>query len=155
MKIISENSDAKIAKNRAREDLRWPLRRLTANLIRIVRGAGSPDDFAEYLDALVAAYQAYREAFGHWPDGREIQQALAIDKPSGRDDIGDAREMIVKGALRLVAARLLNQNLQAGHGKDDITTGIRHLEEIREENRRQRRAELGGKRSPKRRPFVL
>jgi hypothetical protein len=155
MKVISQNSDAEIAKNRARDGLRWPLRRMTANLMRIVRGAGNPGDLPNQISDVVEAYQAYQAAFCHWPDGVDLQQALALDERGRRDDIEDAHELIVKGALRLVAGRLIGQTVQARHGEKDMTTGMRHRDEIREENRRQRRTELLGKRSPKRRPVVL
>jgi hypothetical protein len=159
-----QNSDAEIAKRRTREELRWPIRELTANLLRIVRGAGSPDAFADQVGDVVVAYRAYDVAFGHWPEGDEVKQALAAEDTGDWNGYRAAKESLISGALRLVAGRLLYQDLQARHGENEMMSGVSRLEEICEERLRQRRAELRAtrtpakrpsKRPPKRRPIVL
>jgi hypothetical protein len=153
MKTVSQNSDAEIAKNRAREGLHWRVRQLTANLMRIVRGAGSSHDISDQLTSLHDAYDAYQAALGREPAGHEIQQALAPpDERNDRDDFGMAKELIVSGALRLAAGRLLGQDLQARNGENEMMMGVRDYWEIREENRRKMRAEIAGKRSRAKRP---
>jgi hypothetical protein len=152
MKVISENPDAEIAKNRAREGLRWPIRQLTANLLRIVRGAGSPDAFADHLGDVVVAFRAYEVAFGHRPGGDEVQQAMAAEETGDWDGYRAAKESLIRGALRLVAGRLLGQDLQAQHGENEMMDGVSRLEEIHEEKLRKWRAEIRAKRAPEKRP---
>jgi hypothetical protein len=40
--IVSENSEADIARHSALARVEWRLRELAANLLRIIRGAGKP-----------------------------------------------------------------------------------------------------------------
>jgi hypothetical protein len=42
MRIVSENSEADFARNTAMAKVDWALRDLTANLMRVTRGAGRP-----------------------------------------------------------------------------------------------------------------
>jgi hypothetical protein len=107
MEVVSQNSDAEIAKNRAREGLRWPLRELTANLMRVARGAGNPNYIPEQLGALLDSYRAYYAAFGCGPSAFELQKALEIEKTDyAGNDLRWAREIITSGALRYIAGKL-------------------------------------------------
>jgi hypothetical protein len=153
VELVSQNSEAEIAQNFAREGLRWPLRRLTAALIRIVRGAGDPQDILRHVNALIDALLAYETAFGHSPTGHEVREALADDRNLSRlGDFGEAQETIVSGALRLVAGRLIRQDLQARHGENELMGGFYRLEEIREGYRRKLRSERTTSRSQTKRP---
>jgi hypothetical protein len=101
MEIVSQNSDADIAKNEAPEDLGWPLRRLTANLLRIVRGAGAPYELPRQIRAVLGALREYEAAFGHRPSEYEIQQALELRERTVGDDFDIATEQIASGGFGL------------------------------------------------------
>ena len=42
MRLVSDQSEADMRRRETREALVWPLRDLTANLLRITKGAGKP-----------------------------------------------------------------------------------------------------------------
>src|SRR5262245_54650182 len=78
LRIAAEMSETEIKRERAAAILRASLRELTANLMRIVRGAGKPYDVGEQLVAALSAFKDYREAVGEWPSQYEISEALSI-----------------------------------------------------------------------------
>jgi hypothetical protein len=68
MEVVSENSEAELARRRredevadALEQLGGRLRTLATNLLRIIRGAGKPSEI------VFQAMTAYHEAAGRWP----------------------------------------------------------------------------------------
>ncbi len=79
MKLVSENSEAEFARTRYEAEIRWALRNLTANLIRITRGAGKPYEIVRQVDELARALRGYHDALGHWPRSDELENALAFD----------------------------------------------------------------------------
>jgi hypothetical protein len=59
LRVVSERSEQEIKKQEATAALKQALIALTANLIRIVRGAGKPDFIAEHIRDLAVAYANY------------------------------------------------------------------------------------------------
>jgi hypothetical protein len=110
------------------------LRALTANLLRVTRGAGRPDQIVMQTAALGEAFAAYRKASGEDPRPPDMAAALAL-----RDVPGDGeswpewdravREM-VDGALQVAAAELLDQPAQAAAGRREMFTGHREIEKL-------------------------
>src|SRR4051812_22530158 len=76
VELISSNSEKDIAKRRALEDVRANLLQLTANLLRIARGAGKGYDVAPQVLDLLKAFTDYRTAAGHLPSDWEISRML-------------------------------------------------------------------------------
>jgi len=137
MKLVSENSEAELARRQAIDKVRLALRELAANLMRIVRGDGKPWEVGQQAQELVNTLVAYREACGHMPDPDEITAALSIeDKAGGLSDVAldrlDARDTIVRGCLQIAASELLSQNTQLAAGWHEMHEGIRNLEDVRE-----------------------
>jgi len=80
MRVVTENTDADLARQRATVEVRWTLRELTANLLRVIRGAGKPHEIGLQAQALVETYVKYREVVGHFPPPEEFSQLLSVDR---------------------------------------------------------------------------
>src|SRR3546814_13366230 len=76
MEVVSSNSDAEIARNDALQGLRWRLRELAANLMRIARGAGQPHGVGEQVYAVLEGYRAYHAAAGYYPGNRSEERRV-------------------------------------------------------------------------------
>jgi hypothetical protein len=114
--------DVEIRAAYSREDVERGLRRLTANLMRIVRGAGKPYELMDELDALVTAINEYYQ-HSKQPLNLASMLAMAPEEPILGYDV------IVSGALRTVAARILGERTQERLGENEIAAGIRYREE--------------------------
>lgn len=142
MRLVSEQSEAEVARHRALEHLTPALRHLTANLMRITRGAGHPYRLVEEMVACLQAMQDYRDAVGYGPSTEEVQAALHLDKPaddfteeemnrrydSGAWDREQALVEIRRASLAMTAAMLVNQQLQISKAETDMRsapTGLR------------------------------
>jgi hypothetical protein len=149
-RVVSEQSEADIAKSRSRDGLDYPLRALAANIIRIVRGAGQPHYLIHHLAEVRKAFDAYQVAHGHVPPGHEVQSVLSYKDEwdraypgiaSGRADDLDyelehADRQMVRGALQLVASLLIDEtHLQQDHGEQQLHRGA----DLRHEARQRRR----------------
>lgn len=164
MRIVADNSEADLARLRAEEEFEAALSGLTANLLRIVRGAGKGYEVASDAVRLVAAMEGFRTAFGHWPEDDRFSSVLAVRDTDRFYEDGqgrhDAIETIVSGSLRLAAARLLGQKLQISAGEREVEEGLRTydawLQERRKawatEQRALRPVILGTKRQAKKAP---
>ena len=63
-RLVAQIAEADLARRRESNRVAWALRNLTANLLRIVRGAGKPYDVMRQIDAFVEAVISYEEAVG-------------------------------------------------------------------------------------------
>ncbi len=143
MRLASENADGEIAKERATLDVAWALRDLTANLIRVVRGAGKAYTIPEQTQVLLLALIAYRDAVGTpFPD-HKLSEILAfgqdrVDASNLTDaQVGQsmALDAIVRGSLQVAASRLIGQGTQERAGDTEMHRGIMEIERLREEAR--------------------
>jgi hypothetical protein len=146
MRIVSENSEADLARRRAMAPVDWALRDLTANLMRVTRGAGRPNQIGRQAQALVDAMIEFRDATGVHPSPDEISDALAIGRgPEDLEKISDdhfdeifAERAIIRGCLRIVASRLLDQGSQVSAGESEMYGSIKRLEDIWAAQRKKR-----------------
>lgn len=130
------------ARQRANENLRWPLRDLAANLMRITRGAGKPYHLVNEINAVVSALNSYKEAFGHFPDSDTLRQTLNISLDEEKEDrLSDrallwfyAEEKMMKGGLQMAASKLLGQTPQERMGHREVFEGLTEIEHQRAEN---------------------
>jgi hypothetical protein len=153
VRIVSDQSEDDIRRRETRDGLVWPLRELAANILRIVNGAGKPWELMNQLAACHEALRLYAEAHSMLPSefeihqildcdlawqeirpGAEERQATETESPSRMRDDGEIeREMalglIRKGALQMVASRLLRQVPQQGRAGHDLHSGIHMLRE--------------------------
>jgi len=154
IRIVSEQSDADIEKNRTKEEVGIVLRAVAANLLRVIRGAGKPYDLSREMRGCLQAFKAYYDAHDQWPDSFRLQKEVDFDSGEYsrlRSDMTD-REMeqweieraeneICRAALQIVASKLIDQPLQERRGNDDLYSAIRSLEESRAKRRARYAAE--------------
>lgn len=154
MRIVSENSDADLAKRQAELQLGFELREMAANLLRIVRGAGRPGDLRKQLLKCLQAYEAHGQASGYYPMPEVIARMLDADRPwpppaGGHDhreddwspNLNQAGELyyvqqlykrkIGKAALQITASRLVVQRVQERRGESDMEAAITGHENAR------------------------
>lgn len=111
------------------------LREMTANLLRVARGAGRPELIVAQATALVALFAAYRDAAGEDLKPSNIAEALRLEHIVADEEEfwpewdGAVREM-VNGALQVAAAELLGQQAQAATGRRELFAGYRHIEKL-------------------------
>lgn len=135
MKVVSGNSETDIARSRALNDVEWALRNLAANILRVVRGAGKPDEFGEQMIKVVHAMFEYRDVVGHVPQADALRGALDINASDVlleniSDDEAeklDAKQEIIRGALQIAASRLLGQSTQESTGSNELIAGVKEL----------------------------
>jgi len=144
MCIVSENSEADIARNTAMSKVDWAVRELTANLIRVTRGAGRPHYIGRHAQALIDALLEYRNAAGHFPSSEDLSNALAIDvDPAIVEQMDDdnytemcARHSIIGGSLQIAASRLLGQKTQERAGEHQMYRGVDQRDALRAKRRK-------------------
>jgi hypothetical protein len=156
VRIVSSQSDDEIRRKRAHDDLVWPLRELTANLLRAAKGGGKPHHLPKQLTACLKAFADCAEAHGALPAAHEIFEILDPDKAfhDARPWIDESRKAtrkiaegetgqtereiaigrIRRGALQAAASMLLDQLPQLRMGEQDIYEGIRLLGDARAKN---------------------
>jgi hypothetical protein len=125
MRIVAENSEADLARERATEEVRWALQDMAANLLRVVRGAGRPHEVGLQAGRLIEALAAYREVAGMFPHAYDLTRFLSVNRDEemlarcSKDERARAyeEERVVRGALQVAASRLAGQKTQeaAGH----------------------------------------
>jgi hypothetical protein len=148
------------ARTDATDRVSWALRNMTANLLRIVRGAGKSCEVGGQIEELVQALNGYHKVVGHGPPPEDLSQMLSIDRDEewcGRASPvellrTEARDHIVRGALQITASRLVRQLTHEHKGEDELRDGILQLEEARAEMRREQNlAANPARKSPRRR----
>jgi hypothetical protein len=155
MHIVSDRPDPEQPRRDALAAVRRALREMTANLLRMARGAGKPYLIVGQLNELTTALIAYSEkSGGMMPSDHEFKKALAPIEydPLFRSTYGDveaerrdAIQQIVRGSLQLVASQMLGQSTQEAAGRSEMHAGSRALGEI---NKQQRAPQRGGRKPP-------
>jgi hypothetical protein len=138
MRIVSSKSDEEWRRKETSDNLIGPLRDLTANLLRITRGAGNPNLLVRQMDECLNALAAYAKEHGSLPPPPAIQEILDPDA-TYRAERGLTREeteremalrQIRRGALQAVAAMLLGHHMQYSGGERSIYDGIHAMDEF-------------------------
>ena len=133
MRLVISNSEAEVVHKRELGAIHATLRDLAANLLRVTRGAGRPYELANQAVAFVNACVAFREATGAYPMADEIAAALDLnDEPEWIRELEgteralyDAKYVIIRGALQIVASEFLGQRTQVAAGSHELADGIR------------------------------
>jgi hypothetical protein len=131
---MSDRADCSATQSSANA-VRKGLREMTANLLRVARGAGRPDLIVAQAIALVGLFAAYRDVAGEDLGPEHMTEALRLEHiPDDEDEIWPdwdraVREM-VNGALQVAAAELLAQQAQAALGRRELFAGYRHIEKL-------------------------
>lgn len=164
MQVVSSQSDEDIRRTRARADSEWAMVELTANLLRIIRGAGKPYELGRHLSEVMRTMQQHYDVVGFWPYD-EMAEAVRLpdvwDRAAERP--GNAAELyaihsIVRGSLQMIASDLLGQRTQRVSGEHELYGGANDLEAFRQEQRKrwlaERKATTPGQRSAAARALV-
>ncbi len=109
----------------AAEAVRAALVDLTANLLRVARGAGRPEDIERQASWLVAHLVRHRELAGGY-DTFDFSAALDVGSDGGQpDERGSMVEQAIQGSLQILASRLLGQPMQVKAGSDELHSAFK------------------------------
>jgi hypothetical protein len=154
IELVSDNPDPNRERERAKRHLDYTLRDLAANIMRVCAGAGRPENIPGQVVELSGALQgAYREKISAIEiNTGVIPHALRVHEnplyPSYLEDnitleerhrrrrvrgIAEAEEHIIKGALRVAAARLTENATQKSKSYDEMFEAMRKREEASNE----------------------
>lgn len=142
MKIVATNTDQEIAAARAAEEASVAISDLTANLIRIVRGAGRPSDIRAQVLRLATAIEDHREIAATTPIADMVAAIRLSGELSQTGDAADheverslARQAMVHGALQYAASAIVDQRTQQAAGESEMMRGVSEFERILAEKR--------------------
>jgi hypothetical protein len=158
MRLVIDNSPEALeqlsqekARLRALDQMEGPLRDLAGNLMRVVRGAGKPEEILSDVFAVLKASEAYRATTDDLPPPPHALAAMLSIRPEPRTEPahplgpnnlleGECKEAeltVVAGALRVAAARLIGPQVQEKLGSQEMYQGIREIERVRAGERKQ------------------
>lgn len=136
MKVVSSRDEREITERRCRDKVEWALRELTANLLRVARGAGRYEAIYNQALQFVIACKEYHEQVGYYPD-KELPAILNTAPDFDAPELKHAEHKIVRGALQMTASRLLGQWTQERNGENEFRAGIIALDQARAAHREQ------------------
>jgi hypothetical protein len=139
MRLVAQTSEKDLAMRCASDCIAREIIDLTANLVRVGRGAGRPEDIERQIRELLRWVDAFRNAAGHgpWPEvfadslRRAWDQADVASSDDDVDAFHHAERLVVRGALQVFASRLLGQNTQIQTGHNEMYDGIIKIGELR------------------------
>jgi len=140
LRLAVENNDHTVARKRAEAQLERPLKQLASNLLRVVRGAGRPEEIVTNCFEVVEVFKNFREVVGYWPDNVGMTLHLPRMTTGHYDEHEAAINVMVDGALQVAASRLIGQLTQETRGKHELLEGFRMLLSERERERAKTRA---------------
>jgi hypothetical protein len=127
------------SRRQALNEVRSALRKLTANLIDIVRGAGKPLELRRDVDAFTAAVEGFQGVTGEQPKAWEFADMLRValepeDSPTSEEEMAEryAQHAILQGSLLLAATRLLGQEAEAAEAYASLHKALSGLEETKQ-----------------------
>jgi hypothetical protein len=117
---------------------------LTANLIRVVRGAGKPELIADQLNSFAAAYNEYPKLVGRGTTPALLAELIQYRHPDWRLDDDRLDEVILehaicRDALQIVASALVDQRTHRDRAIGELRTHLRAFEDLRKHPRARRR----------------
>jgi hypothetical protein len=144
LKVVSERSEQEIKQQGAAAARKDALRELTANLIRIVRGAGKPDFIAEQLRDVAQAYADFNDVYGRplWSDECSAMLSFSMPELPNNDDLANdliSEHALCREALQVVASTLLEQELQRKQALGDLLSTLNARESRHKLRNMQRR----------------
>jgi hypothetical protein len=124
--IASSQSEQEIATERAMREIGWATRQLSANMLRIIRGAGRPHDLFDQVRSLAGAIDSSPPGTLIWRISEAMELALAHGLKCDDDDFDRDSHLgkMESGSLRAVAARLLGQPLQVSAGRRELEQAL-------------------------------
>ena len=138
LRLAAENDQSDIDCQYALNRIEQPLKKLMANLLRVARGAGEPDAIVLQCDDVVSSFQEVHRVCGRWPDAGEVSRILDLRLRETGDEFYDGFEVMLGGAVRMAAARILGQMAHETRARSEMMDGFLQVEQIRDRNRRER-----------------
>lgn len=158
LRIASERSDEDIRRTRAEQALVAPFRILAANMLRIMRGAGKPDDLLLHMQEVINAAVEFKSASGRWPSAELISSVLVVEgeissltklaahdeeserqmqrwENSGEFERQATMDAICKSVAKLWAAKLAGPLVQKRAAENELDMAILKATELREQRR--------------------
>ncbi len=155
--LSSSISKEEVRKQDAIGRLEWPTREMAANLLRVMRGAGKPEQLPQQIINLAEAIleaSKLSNAWGIWDTMERLLQSAVPDR-TDIDEFDDFRPLLVRGSLQVCASRLLHQQTHVNRGFDEINTGIRERERIRKDRHERWALEVKTARATDRKPTKI
>lgn len=137
MRLVSCQTDAERDREQALREAIEMAAIAFANIMRVARGAGKPHRLVHDAVDMVGAFNAYFELAGHYPgehvayEIRHLLWARSCDR-----EWSDGIDEMSRGALQVVASRLIGQLTQETRGEHELISGLTVIEKIRAANRR-------------------
>jgi hypothetical protein len=142
----------------AEQEFAETLREAAANMLRVIRGAGRPSALIKQFNDVVIAAVNFKETAGHGlltatlvsilgvedeadeifkkhANGQVDQKSIDRWDEDGTFDRMYAEGAIQRGALQIIASKLLDQSIQISAGKSEMHEGIRRVIASRERQR--------------------
>lgn len=149
MKVVAENSDDDLKRRWADRRVGRAVRALTANLMRVTRGAGKPYEIGSQAHELTEALIGFTDAWGYLPGPDRYDEYLNIAPNAeimsriSEEEVARAyaKAEIVRASLQLAASELLRQRTQASIARGDFYTAIREPEAAGEMRKKRMAAE--------------
>jgi hypothetical protein len=140
-----------------KHEFSWAIRDTAANMLRIIRGAGKPDELLMQMKKAIDSAIKFQELHGHLPtdviiDDLQVEDEMETFLARGREGTTDqatidgwwkdgtfdrmmmmAERTIYRGALQAIASELIGQNTQQRRGENEFHEGLRQWMKIREE----------------------
>ena len=154
LRVVSERSAQEIKQQAGAAALKDALCELTANLMRIVCGAGKPDFIAEQLREVAQAYADFNDVYGRplWSDECSVMLSFSMPELPNNDDLANdviLEHALCREALQIVASTLLEQELQRKQALGDLLSTLNARESRHKLRNLQRRRETKrSKRAP-------
>ena len=131
LQVVAENSSRAVAHNSAVKSASLVSVATAANLIRVIRGAGKPEqivhDALDVFEAFTCAAEINsNRAYPYHEVALELH-GRAFPTTQTYDDHEEAINTILRGALQIIASRLVGQAVQEGAGRREMEKGIRRL----------------------------
>lgn len=137
-------NDVEITRIRLLDAVERTAKELTANLLRVARGAGRPVHVGPQAVRLVDALQAYYDGVGRWPYD-EMAAALRLNRDAVPEH-SKAMQTIVAGALQYAASDLQGAEPQRVAAEQEIQQGVDQLAELEAAEMQRRAAEEAARR---------
>lgn len=152
MKLVSSQSQDDIRRATSLERIKVRLRGMLANMLRVQRGAGRPYSiFNDIVDTAIALSDHYREfgdigeaffsnsidldvCFAERVGGEERVRQINLAK----SDFDLGQDIMVRGAMQIIASQLLGQMTQESAGDKELFQGFEMVERERAKNRGRR-----------------
>ena len=167
MRVMSEISEDVLKRRSLNAELAQAIQELTANLLRITRGAGKASEIGRQAQAVMNVIDAHKEMLGYFPFAADVSKYLDVwTSFNDRADLGqdeyyrrEEEDQLLRAALQLVASRMLGQPMQEGTAQRDLYTSIDRINERANERRKKVEAErraaskiMSGRRGRKTKP---